>query len=82
MTLNEKLAQFKDTVSAQLSAADIALMEEGTIALSRSGIAARTKKVGEAAPPFVLPNSRGELISLTDLRKQGPVVVTFYRGVW
>ena len=41
MTLSDKLQQFKDTVISQLSAADIALMEEGTMRLSRSGMAGR-----------------------------------------
>jgi hypothetical protein len=41
MTLSGKLQQFKDRVISQLSAADIALMEEGTMRLSRSGMAGR-----------------------------------------
>jgi hypothetical protein len=41
ITLSGKLQQFKDTVISQLSAADIALMEEGTMRLSRSGMAGR-----------------------------------------
>ena len=38
--------------------------------------------IGDNAPPFLLPNQKGKLISLTDLLAKGPVVVTFYRGSW
>ncbi|VAX01890.1 AhpC/Tsa family protein GSU0066 [hydrothermal vent metagenome] len=37
---------------------------------------------GDTAPEFSLPNASGKSISLSNLLQQGPVVVTFYRGVW
>jgi hypothetical protein len=82
MSLGDKLRQFKDSVVSQLSAADVARMDRGTERLLRSGIVAHVKKAGERAPDFTLPNSSGELIRLADQLSQGPVVVTFYRGVW
>jgi peroxiredoxin len=33
-------------------------------------------------PPFVLPDERGELVSLEALCEVGPVAVTFHRGHW
>jgi peroxiredoxin len=39
-------------------------------------------KVGEKAPNFTLPNAEGKMISLDILLKNGPVVITFYRGDW
>lgn len=39
-------------------------------------------KLEQSAPDFSLPNAAGKLISLSDLLKQGPVAVTFYRGGW
>jgi peroxiredoxin len=39
-------------------------------------------KVGERAPDFVLPDAFGTPVSLADSLKQGPVIVTFYRGAW
>ena len=39
-------------------------------------------KLGKIAPDFVLPNPKGNLISLANLLIKGPVVVTFYRGSW
>ena len=33
-------------------------------------------------PPFVLPDEMGQLVSLEELVRQGPVAVTFHRGHW
>jgi len=38
--------------------------------------------IGERAPDFVLPNQRGEMVRLGDRLSRGPVVLSFYRGVW
>ena len=37
---------------------------------------------GDKAPLFELPNATGEIVKLSDLLKNGPVVLTFYRGTW
>lgn len=39
-------------------------------------------KVGEKAPNFILPNAFGNLVSLSNYLKSGPVIVKFYRGEW
>src|ERR1700742_2992666 len=38
--------------------------------------------VGSVAPAFVLTDRAGPHFSLEDLLAEGPVVVTFYRGLW
>ncbi|WFB36840.1 peroxiredoxin-like family protein [Kiritimatiellota bacterium B12222] len=40
------------------------------------------RTVGEQAPDFELPDTRGLKVSLSELLRAGPVVVTFYRGGW
>ncbi|WP_201067345.1 MULTISPECIES: peroxiredoxin-like family protein [Thiorhodovibrio] len=39
-------------------------------------------RVGETAPDFALPNARGETVRLSARLRDGPVVLTFYRGAW
>jgi len=39
-------------------------------------------KVGEPAPDFNLPNAMGKPVALSNMLKQGPVVMVFYRGAW
>jgi peroxiredoxin len=39
-------------------------------------------RVGDAMPPFVLPDETGRMVSLGELLGKGPAVVTFHRGHW
>jgi peroxiredoxin len=50
--------------------------------LMATAAGAAAPKVGERMPPFVLPDERGELVSLEALCAVGPVAVTFHRGHW
>jgi peroxiredoxin len=51
-------------------------------ALISSGQAGRALNHGDKAPDFVLPDTEGNAVSTRDLLQKGPLVVTFYRGVW
>lgn len=37
---------------------------------------------GDKAPRFLLTNAKGETVSLEKILEKGPVVLTFYRGMW
>ena len=50
--------------------------------LRRTGASERVIKIGAIAPDFVLRDIEGCSVALAELRHQGPVVVSFYRGVW
>ncbi len=39
-------------------------------------------KIGMKAPDFTLPNASGEMRSLSEMLKVGPVILSFYRGGW
>lgn len=39
-------------------------------------------KVGDLAPSFLLPDSRGRLVSSTELLADGPIILSFFRGGW
>jgi peroxiredoxin len=43
---------------------------------------ARPLTVGKLAPAFTLPAYGGERTSSSEFLKEGPLVVTFYRGLW
>jgi cytochrome oxidase Cu insertion factor (SCO1/SenC/PrrC family) len=82
LTLKETLQQFKEVVVSQLDAAAVATMDAATEDLVRAGIAGNAKKVGDPAPDFALPDPHGQPVRLSHLWGRGPVVLTFYRGVW
>ena len=58
------------------------MYERAEVALKASGIADRVLREGDTAPEFELPDALGRTVRLTDLLKQGPVIVSFYRGQW
>jgi peroxiredoxin len=57
-------------------------MHRATAELIASGAAAKALKVGDKAPAFVLNDADGQAFASTDLLAKGPLVLTFYRGVW
>ena len=87
MTLQDRLKAFKADFEAgkfplKPSATDIATMSRATAALIAGGQAQRAVKAGDKAPEFVLTDPDGRLVSSRDLLAQGPLVVSFYRGIW
>jgi peroxiredoxin len=57
-------------------------MHRATAGLIASGQAQRAKKAGDIAPEFTLRDPEGKLVSSRDLLAKGPLVLSFYRGVW
>ena len=39
-------------------------------------------RVGDEIPVFSLPNTNGVSVSSTVLLEPGPLIITFYRGIW
>jgi peroxiredoxin len=50
--------------------------------LRRHGVGESAPRVGEAMPPFALPDEGGRMVTLSQLLSRGPVAVTFHRGHW
>jgi peroxiredoxin len=57
-------------------------MHRATAALIAAGAAGRALKAADRAPAFVLNDPDGRPVSSADLLAQGPLVLSFYRGVW
>jgi peroxiredoxin len=60
----------------------IETMRRATLELINSGQAQRAKKAGDTAPQFTLKDPEGKPVSSRDLLAKGPLVISFYRGVW
>jgi len=87
MSLQQKLDAFKADFKAGRPPYNAPpeihpIMERATAALIASGQARRALKAGERMPHFRLKDQNGNDISSSDLLAQGPVVISFYRGVW
>lgn len=55
---------------------------QGIKAVEESGVLQKAISTGDKAPNFVLTNAKGEKTSLYENLKNGPVVLTWYRGGW
>ncbi|WP_066269876.1 peroxiredoxin-like family protein [Hydrogenophaga palleronii] len=87
MSLQSRLDAFKADFEAgkppySVPASVIETMHRATKELIDSGAAARALKVGDLAPAFDLPDANGQIVSSAELLRRGPLVVSFYRGVW
>jgi peroxiredoxin len=87
MTLQSKLDAFKTDFEAgkppyNVPPSVIQTMHRATAELTASGAATRALKAGDKAPAFTLNDPEGQSISSSELLAKGPLVVSFYRGVW
>ena len=82
MNLTQKLEKRKKESDASAEPRVVLALDAEIDDLSRSGIDDRALKVGDTAPDFELLNQLGEPVRLTNGLRQGPMVVSFYRGGW
>lgn len=81
MTLQEQL----DAVHAELAAEipDLASQfDADTDEQVRRGVGTGGPQVGDPAPDFELPDQLGRAVRSVELRRNGPLVIAFYRGHW
>ncbi|MDE1993083.1 MAG: AhpC/TSA family protein [Rhizobiaceae bacterium] len=83
MPLQGKLDAFKTAFETQLAPKEaVDVLHRSIDELIASGARQNALKAGDIAPAFALPDADGNLVSSRDLLAKGPLVVTFYRGVW
>ncbi|MCF8481861.1 MAG: AhpC/TSA family protein [Rhodospirillum sp.] len=87
MTLQSKLDAFKADFEASkppynVPQSVIETMRRATAELIASGAAQRALKAGDRLPAFTLSDPDGNAVSSNDLLSKGPLVISFYRGVW
>ena len=87
MTLQARLDAFRADFEAgrppyNVPRSVIETMHRATAELRASGLADRALAAGQCAPAFTLNDPGGALVSSADLLARGPLVLSFYRGVW
>jgi peroxiredoxin len=87
MSLQDRLDAFKaDLEGGKLAVKPtpevLATMHRATAELVASGQALHAKKAGDKAPEFTLNDPNGNPVSSAALLAKGPLVISFYRGVW
>lgn len=84
MKLQDRLDEFTKSLiaSGAIPEAVVTELTDGIEEQIASGAAQRSLKAGQAAPSFALKDADGTRYSSIELLRCGPLVVTFYRGVW
>ncbi len=82
MSLQDKLDAHRAEFQKKAPAAALKIMQQGTADLTASKIMDTVIKKGEKAPGFSLPDEKGQTIDSSQLLRKGPLVISFYRGVW
>ena len=82
MGLQQQLDAFKAEFTRTAPAGRPALYDAKIEDLRASFPQERALGPGDPAPAFTLPNPQGQMVSLDEILRTGPAVVTFYRGGW
>jgi hypothetical protein len=85
--LRNRLEEFKTTFESgdppyNATREVVATMHRATAELKASGIENAALKVGDRAPDFSLFNQDHVRVVSTELLREGPLVVSFFRGHW
>ncbi|CAM3600128.1 redoxin domain-containing protein [Flavobacterium gelidilacus] len=76
--LNIKKEEFEKKASEEKKQ----IYADGLADVKNSGILERALNVGDKAPNFTLKNALNKSVYLYDELKNGPVILTWYRGGW
>ena len=82
MSLQAKLDKMRKQFEAGAPPEALAVMHRATNDLLASDIMEGVLKTGDRAPEFSLSDQDDNRVNTSDLLSDGPLVVSFYRGVW
>ncbi len=80
--LAQQIAAMQAEMIPQIPEEALSTMMAATQALVDTGLADKALNAGQACPDFELKNAHGNNISLDEQLKNGPQVISFYRGAW
>lgn len=82
MSLKAQIDAYNVQKEAKLPADVLALMNTTNAELIAQHIKDNALQVGQKVTNFSLANHQGNTVELATLLKQGPVIISFYRGGW
>ena len=81
-TLEERLDRIREGFAATAPEGAKAVMQRATGDLRASGIMERLPTPGNPLPAFELEDTEGDTVRSANLLSRGPLITTFYRGLW
>lgn len=82
MLLEMQIKKMQEQMLPKIPENVLNLLQSKTQELINSGIADKAFKKGNKIPQITLKNAHNNLINVNELLKDGPVVISFYRGGW
>ncbi len=82
MSLTEQLNDLKQQLGREIPSEILEEIGQFLQGLSQSGIEKTSCQVGDKIPSFALPGVKGQLVSSEAILEKGPMVLSFYRGIW
>ena len=82
MSLQETLNRMKAASEAKRPQEVSEIIHRAIDDLRHSEIMDTVLKKGDKMPEFTLPDQTGTNISSNELLQKGPLVISFYRGLW
>lgn len=81
-SLTEKLSAMAEASQSKTPVEKRKIMEAAIEQVRASSLADHALKVGDKIPQFSLPDVKKGIVKSSELLKQGPLVIVFYRGGW
>ena len=82
MGLTEQLNDMKQQLGREIPREILVEIGQFVENLARTDIEKTSCRAGDEIPSFSLPNVTGHMVSSGDVLAKGPMVLSFYRGVW
>jgi peroxiredoxin len=82
MNLRQEIDAFSAEAKTQIPPEFLQEVQTSIDRVRGSGVLEAALGVGDYAPDFMLQNASGKPVSLADLLKRGPLIISFYRGTW
>lgn len=81
-SLASRLDRIRESFAERAPAEAREIMQRHTQELRDSGVMEQLPRPGDRLAPFSLTDTDGAVVTSDQLLDAGPVIVTFYRGVW
>lgn len=82
MSLSEAIAELQEQAREKMPEEVLKTLVQSVRDLKATDLEAGALGEGAEMPSFSLPNAKGESVSSDDLLRDGPLVISFYRGGW
>ena len=82
MKLTEELKAKREAAAINIPQEKYSVMQASTQELKEVKLSEGSFKTGDIIKSFELPNAKGETVKSSVLLKDGPIVISFYRGGW